>query len=152
MIVSTLKRLRSLSACPKKTSVIISSWDITFQRILTFDWLTAFLPKFEDPEFSQIWDWRWNIKKNIIFHFRLFPGSANDKMFQKILKNLSLVKKGFSWETEPGQFFNYSNWLPLSQVSVKTNASFLRKMPTWLADRQWWFYSTLRRTGVRLLK
>ena len=37
---------------------------------------------------SIIWDWSWNINNNVSFHFRLFPGKTNDKMFQKIVKKI----------------------------------------------------------------
>ena len=42
----------------------------------------------QELEFCQKWDWWWNINSNISFHFRLFPGKTNDKIFKKILKNL----------------------------------------------------------------
>ena len=80
------------------------------------DWLSAFWPITWEPEFFQIRDWWWNINNNISFHFRLFRRKTNNKIFQKILKNLFggqfgsfLLKFGqkcFLWERELCLFLN----------------------------------------------
>ena len=70
MIVSPCRKLQCLSACHKYISSFISSWDITFKRILQFDWPAAFWPITRGPESCQIWNWLWNISKNMSFHFR----------------------------------------------------------------------------------
>ena len=46
------------------------------------DWLTAFWPINRESEFCQIWDWWWNIKNNICFHFKFLIN------FSKNLKKL----------------------------------------------------------------
>ena len=76
--------------CMPKTNFIMHFffWDITFYRILQFDWVAAFWPITQEPEFCQIWDWWWNISTNISFHFGLFPGKINHNIFQKTPKNL----------------------------------------------------------------
>ena len=48
--------------------------------------LSAFWAITREPEFSQIWDWWWNINNSISFHFRLSPRKTNDKIFKKIQK------------------------------------------------------------------
>ena len=62
-------------------------WDITFKRILQFDWLTAFRLITQEPEFCQIWDCGGDIN-SISFHFRYFSKKTNHKIFQKISKTL----------------------------------------------------------------
>ena len=61
------------------------SYNITFQRILKFDWLAAFWPITWDPKLYQIcW---WNINNNISFHYRLFPRKTNITKFFKKSQN-----------------------------------------------------------------
>ena len=92
------------------------SWDITFWRILQFDWLTVFSPITREPEFCQIKDWWWNINNNINFHFELFTRKTINKIFQKIEKPYfgaildpfckDLGKNEFSWKKRLCQFLN----------------------------------------------
>ena len=111
-------------------------------------------------EFCLIWDWWWNIKNKISFHFRLYTRKSNDKSFQKkSKKNLFwghfgpfLPKFGQKWiflEKIALSVFRYSNYLSLCQKSAKTFEQFPRKTPNWRTDRQTerrlWFYKTLRR-------
>ena len=140
----------------------LHSWDITFQRILQFDWLTAFWPITWEPEFCQIWNRWWNINNNISFHFRLFPRKTNDRFFQKIQK---ILFRGHFWHFLPkfGQenfflekralsVFRYSNSLPLCQKSEKNNWAISEENAELMdgrTDRQRWFYRTLHRTGSK---
>ena len=80
-----------LSACLKHIFIIYffleilhfkESCNLIGQNAVTFWPITS------EPEFCQIWGWRWNINSNISFHFRLFLGKTNDKIFRKIQKNL----------------------------------------------------------------
>ena len=63
--------------CIPKISFIIPFFLEILHFILQLDWSTAFWPITRD--FSQIWDWCWNINNNISFRFRLFPGKTNEK-------------------------------------------------------------------------
>ena len=54
MKVSTCRRL-CLSACHKQTSSFSLCQDITFTRILQFDWLTAFWPITSEQQFCLIY-------------------------------------------------------------------------------------------------
>ena len=115
-------------------------------RILSFDWPATFWPLTREPNFCQIWDWLCNINKNISFHFRLFQGKANDKIFQKIQRSLFwghfwpfFSKFGQKWiflENRALSVFKYSNHLRLRKNTEKTNDPFLRKISNWLTDRQ----------------
>ena len=98
-------------------------------------------------EFCLIWDWWWNIKNKISFHFRLYTRKSNDKSFQKkSKKNLFwghfgpfLPKFGQKWiflEKIVLSVFRYSNYLSLCQKSAKTFEQFPRKTPNWRTDRQ----------------
>ena len=104
-----------------------------------------------EPQFCHIWDWWWNITKNISFHFRLFPRKTNDKIFHKIHKKKKLFGGHFGtflpkfwqkWIFLEERFFKkkvfkrfsvfrYSNYLPSCQKSEKTIELFLRKTPNW---------------------
>ena len=70
------------------------SYDITFWRILQFDWPVDFLPITRDPKFC----WQicyWNINNNISFYFRLFPIKTNmKKNFEKFPKTLFWAYSG----------------------------------------------------------
>ena len=91
------------------------SYNITFQRILQFDWPAAFWPITWNPKLCQIcW---WNINNNISFHYRLFPRKTNiTKFFKKSQKPYfgSIrgpiaqigAKNEFSWKKGLCQFFN----------------------------------------------
>ena len=91
------------------------SYNITFQRILQFDWPAAFWPITWNPKLCQIcW---WNINNNISFHYRLFPRKTNiTKFFKKSQKpyfGLILgsfdqlgAKIEFSWKKGFCQVFN----------------------------------------------
>ena len=119
---------------------------------------------FGQPEFYQICNWWWITKNNISFQFRLFPGEANEKFFLKNPKNpiLGAISGLFCPNLDKMIFlgkrglsdFKYSNYLPLCKNSVKTNASFLRKMQSWwtggLTDSltKHWFYRTLLSSRV----
>ena len=92
-----------------KINFIISSvpWDITCQRILQFDWLTAFRPITREPEFCQIRDWWRNINNNINFYLDYFQEKIlkiffkiPKKLFWAILGNFcpNLGKNEFSWK------------------------------------------------------
>ena len=98
-------------------------------------------------EFCLIWDWWWNIKNKISFHFRLYTRKSNDKSFQKkSKKNLFwghfgpfLPKFGQKWiflEKRSLSVFRNSNYLLLCQKLEKTIGQFLRKTPNWWTDRQ----------------
>ena len=145
MMISTCRRLRWLSACQKYTSSFTS-----FLRYYILKnpaiWLAgSILVITQEPEFYQIWDWWWNINNNISFQFRLFPRKTNDKMFQKIQKNLFrghfgpfLPKFGQKWIFQEKWVLSdlrYYNYLPLRQKSEKTNLSFVRKMQNSRMDR-----------------
>ena len=116
MISSTCRKLRCLSVCHKILHHSLLSWDITFWRILQFDWLTVFSPINREPEFCQIKDWWWNINNNINFHFELFTRKTINKIFQKIEKPYfgaildpfckDLGKNEFSWKKRLCQFLN----------------------------------------------
>ena len=136
-----LQKLLCLSQCQKQTSSFIyilknpAIWLV--KNILTITW---------EPEFCKIWDWWWNIKNNISFHFRLFPGKNNDKIFQKIWKTLFwshfwsfLPKFGKKWiliEKRALSVFKYYNHLPSCKKSEKNNNPFLRKILKWRTERQ----------------
>ena len=61
------------------------SYNITFQRILKFDWPAAFWPITWDPKLCPVcW---WNIDSNISFHYRLFPRKTNIKKFFILFQN-----------------------------------------------------------------
>ena len=122
-------------------------WDITFYRIMQFDWLTAFWPITRDPEFCQMWDWWWNINSNIIFHSRLLPRKTNGKNFQKNKKKhilgpfwslfVQIWQKLAFLEKRLRQFLNIRIiYLPSRQKSEKNNVSFLRKILNWWMHRQ----------------
>ena len=116
--------------------------------ILQFDWSTAFWPI--ELELCKTWDW-WCINNNIGFHFTLFPGKPNDRIFKKsrklfsevmldpfcphLGKNKFLWKNGY-WGLRFLSVFKYSFYLPWSKKSGKTNDPFLRKMPNWRTGRQ----------------
>ena len=91
MLVSSCRRLQCLSACKKSLFCTqlhhsLLSYDITFLRILQFDWLAAFWPIIGDPKFFQIcW---WNINSNISLHFRLFLRKTNMTQFFKKSKKI----------------------------------------------------------------
>ena len=81
----------------------------------------------------------WNINNNISFHFRLFPRKTIiTKFFKKSIKPYfwghsgpSLPKFGQKWiflEKRALPVFQYSNYLPLCQKSVKPSEPFLRKL------------------------
>ena len=105
-------------------------WDITFWRILQFDWPTTFWLITREPEFCQICDWWWNINNNNNFPFWLFPGKLMTK-FSRNKKTLlwghfgqSLPKFGEKWiflEKRTLPVFKYSNYLPWCKTSEKTN-------------------------------
>ena len=145
-IESTCGTLRCLSACQKYISSFTSFLRFYILKNPAVDCSTVFWPTTAEPEFCQIWDWWRNINYNISFHFRLFPGETNDKLFQKIQKNLCwgyfgpfLPKSGQKWiflEKGLYQFYKYSNYLPSCKKSEKTNELFLRKMPNWQTDGQ----------------
>ena len=134
-------------------------WDITFSRILQFDWLTAFWPITWETEFCQIWDWWWHINnKTISFHFRLTPRKTNDNIFQKIQKTL------FAAILDP-----FAHWSKMNFPRKKGSVSFYifqlstilpkNRKTLWAIseknseiDRQQWFYRALRRTGIQKLK
>ena len=90
-----------------------------------------------------MWDWWRNINYNISFNFRLFPGKAKGKIFQKIQKTLFWGRFGpFSF---PLSVFKYSNARVLiMQNQKKLTCHSWEKCPTdrWTGrrtDRQWWF-------------
>ena len=144
-------------------------WLLTGKKLVS---PTAFWPITREPKPCLIWDWWWNINNNITFHFRLFPGKTDVKIFQKIQENrfwghfgpfsstfgqkLIFLEKGLS-------VFKYSNFLSLCKKSEKTNDPFLRKMPNWQTNwhrqtgrqtarqtgRKRWLYRTLRKMGVQ---
>ena len=62
----------------------------------------------------------------------------------------NLEKKKFSWKRARSAF-KYSNYLPWSKNSEKSNHPLLIKIPNWLGktDKEQWFYGNLRRTGVQ---
>ena len=84
MIISACGKLWCLFACQKLPLIITSLLRYYILKNIAIWLLTAFRPIAREPEFSQIWDWWWNISNYISFHFRLFPGKTNDKIFQKI--------------------------------------------------------------------
>ena len=99
----------------QKINLIIHVFNITFSRILQFDWLAACCPITWDLKLCQIcW---WNINSNISFHYRLFPRKTNmTKFFKKSQKPYFgpilgpfaqiWVKNEFSWKKGLCQFFN----------------------------------------------
>ena len=142
MLVSSCRRLQCLSACKKSLFCTqlhhsLLSYDITFLRILQFDWLAAFWPIIRDPKFFQIcW---WNINSNISFHFRLFLRKTNmTQFFKKSQKTpfwspsrsfLSKFRQKWIFlEKRALSAFQYLNYLPLHQKSEKFNEPFLRKL------------------------
>ena len=91
--------------CMQKTNFIIHF----FLEILHFKESCNLIGwQHQELEFCQIWDWWWNINRNMSFHFRLFPRKTNHKFFLKIQKNLflghfgpfypNLGKSEFSWK------------------------------------------------------
>ena len=87
------------------------SYHVTFQRILQFDWMTAFWPITRDRKFCQM-SW-WNINNNISFHFRLFPRKITWQKFSKNPKKPILGpfcpilgKNKFSWKKGLCQLLN----------------------------------------------
>ena len=140
IIVSIVENLDVYLNAKNKLRDSLLSWDITFQRILQFDWPTAFWVITWELEFCQIWGWWWNINNNISFHFRLFPGKTNDKVFPKKSKKTyfrailgpffpNLSKNEFSAKRALS-VFKYSSYLPSCKKSEKTNELFLRKTQT----------------------
>ena len=137
-----------------KVRHVLLPWDI---ETLEFYWLTAFGPITGDPEFCQIPDWCWNINNNISFHFRLFSRKTNMTKFFKRSKKpyfgANLGKNEFSWNKVLCQLLN----IPIINHCVKNKKKIMshswEKFRTvgW-TDRQQWFYKTLRRTRVQLLK
>ena len=161
MIVSTCRRLWSLSACQKYTSSLTSFLRYYILKN-TMIWLAdTILPHISRLKFYQTWDWWWNINNNISFYFRSFPRKTNDNIFQKIQKILFwgyfgpfLPKFGQNWnflEKRAQSVFKITIIYHRGKSQKETNQLFLRKMLNWRADRQQWFYWTLRRTGVQLL-
>ena len=141
MLVSSCRRLQCLSACKKSSFCTqfhhsLLSYNITFLRILQFDWLAAFWPITRDPKFFHIcW---WNINNNISFHFRLFPKKLTWQNVSKNPKTLfwgnsapflhKFGKKWISLEKRALSVFQYSNYPPLCQKSEKPNEPFLGKL------------------------
>ena len=60
-------------------------WDITFKRILQFDWLTAFRLITQEPEFCQIWDCG-GISTISVFILDIFQKKRTTKFFKKSQK------------------------------------------------------------------
>ena len=152
-------------------------WDITFERILQFNWSIAFRPITLEPEFCQICDSDLcrKINDNTSFHFKLFLGKNYHKIFQKIQK----LYFGLNFPLKSAlSVFKYSNYLTMVQkIRKKINNSFLSLMlDCWWTDsqldrqtdrqtdgqedrqtdkqtdREQWFYRNLHRTGVKKIK
>ena len=87
MTVSPCWRLWCLSASKNKLDNSLLSHNITFKRIVQFDWPAAFSLITGDPKLCHTcW---WNISSNIIFAYRLFPRKTNmTKFFKKMQKTL----------------------------------------------------------------
>ena len=93
-----------------------------------------------------MWDWWWNINNNISFHFRLFPRKTNDKIFQKIQKNLFwghlgpfLPRWGQKWiflKKGICQFLDIPIIYHRAKNQKKNNERFLRWTPKWRIDRR----------------
>ena len=129
-------------------------------RILSFDWPATFWPLTREPDFCQIWDWLCNINKNISFHFRLFQGKANDKIFQKIQSLFwghfrpfffpNLGKNEFSWKTGLCQFLNIPIICDCAKTQKKLMTHSWEKYRTdWRTDRQTVIFRNLRRMGAQ---
>ena len=128
MKVSACKTLWCLSACQKYTSSLTSFLRYYIlpaiwlaNSILARNWRTRILP-----------DMR--LVDNISFHFRLFPGKSNDKIFQRNLKKHSLgtFLDPFLPKFEQKWIF-LENGLCLFLFLLST---IMRKMSNWLTDRQ----------------
>ena len=106
--------------------------------ILAHNWRT------EEPKLCQIWDWWWNINKNIGFRFRLFP-VKNDKIFQNIKKKLGAIlgpfcpnlgqKRNF-YSKRLCQFLLFQLSTTIKKKSEKKLTYFSEKMPNWRT--KWW--------------
>ena len=128
MIVPTCRTLRFYPQIKNTIHHSLISWDITFSRILQFDWAAVFWPITREPEFCHIRNWRWNINYNITItiYFVLWGhfGPFFPEFWQKWI---FLGKRVLS-------VFKYSNYLPSCKKSEKTIEPFLRKMPNWQTD------------------
>ena len=58
------------------------SRDIVNLKILQSDWLTAFWPISQEPDFSQVWDLCKNTANIIKFLYRPNSEKINDSIFQ----------------------------------------------------------------------
>ena len=150
------------SVCQNKLHHSLLSWDINFSRILQLDWPT-FWHKTWEPEFCQICNQWWNIKRNISFLFRLFQ----EKLMTKFLKNLKKPILGPFWgsfwpllpkfkkkkrlllrKRALAVFTYYSYLIPCKKQKKLMTHSREKWQTDERADRQWWFYRTICKTGV----
>ena len=140
IIVSTFRRLRCLSA--------YSGW----QHLGTY---------LETQNFARYGVGFEISIKILVFALDYFQEKLMTKFLKKSKKPYFGVKKGWKIFLEKRlSVFKYSNYLPSSQKSEKTNMPFLRKILNWgmdghtdlRTDRQTWFCRTLCRTEVQLSK
>ena len=108
------------------------------------DWLRAFCSITWEQESFYVSDLQWYQCNNAILHFRLFPGKANDKIFQKMQKTpflahfgpVSPIFKKLEFSSKIGlrplHRFLWP-WL-LAKKQKKTNETTLRKLSQ--TDRQ----------------
>ena len=125
----------------------------------------AFWTITREPEFSQLWDWWWNINNNISFYFRLYPRKTSNKTFQKIPQKLfrcqfwpflcKFGQKLIFVEERALPVFKYSNYLPSYQKSGKKmsqswekNVKLMDGQTDRQTERQQWFYRTLHNIEV----
>ena len=108
MTVWSCRKTRCLSACQKcymRYYILknLANWSANSMLAIS-----------PEPKCCQIWHWLWNINNNISFYFGLFPGSNENKIFQKTKKNLlwghfgsfspNFYEKEFSWKKGLYQF------------------------------------------------